>query len=125
MAKNDKVKMFVCSMNLRPRVAGKPVLFEAGVPFDGAVLDKESLEQMIKAGTISACEAPAPETKKTPAPAPKVPPKGIWDFKREEMEKLDVVTLNALYKERADENGIEVNMVEDKDELLDILCSEA
>lgn len=129
MAKNDKVKMYVSTLNLRPRVDGKPVWLEAGKPFDGALIDKESLKKMVEAGTVKIAdvveEAPkSPEASKTPE-APGEKPTGIWDFKREDMEQLDIVTLNALYKERAEANGLEAKMIEDKEALLDILCSEA
>ena len=126
MAKASKVKLYVCKTNLRPRIDGIPVLIEAGKPFDGSLIDKDSLGQMLKAGSVIQHETEAgteqPEVQKKSA---KNKPTGIWDFKREDMEQLDIVTLNALYKERAEANGIEAKLIENKDELLNILCSEA
>jgi hypothetical protein len=119
-------KQYISSLNLRPRIDGKPVLLEAGKPFDGKLIDGESLKMMLKAGTVKEAEKPAvPEASESKKKVPVQKPQGIWNFKREDMEQLDVLTLNALYKERADENGLEVTAIDDKEELLKVLCSEA
>jgi len=62
-----------------------------------------------------------PPADTTPPPAA---PVGIWKYKRAGIEKLNVDVLNALAKETADNAGIPFAPINDKEELLALLCSE-
>lgn len=133
---------YISKINIRPCINKKPLFIEAGTEFEGDMLDKESLKQMIDAGTVllvvksDPSTAPLeekkknepppvpPEEKKAPPAPPAAAPVGIWKYKRAGIEKLGIDVLNALYKETADEAGLEVSPIDDKEELLKILCSE-
>lgn len=43
-------KQYVCDLNLRPRIDGKPTLIEAGTPIDEGIVDTGTLEELIKQG---------------------------------------------------------------------------
>lgn len=53
------MSMFTCKHNLRPRVKGRPILIEAGTPFDEAMIDDHTLAVFIERGEASAVKASA------------------------------------------------------------------
>lgn len=125
-------KKYISKINIRPSSKTQPIFIPAGTEFEERLIDKDSLTQMIKSGTITevkGAKAPAtpppPDTLPVEPPAPPATvPQGIWKYKRKGIEKLSIDVLNALYKETADEAGLVVTPIEDKEEILKILCSE-
>lgn len=53
-------KKVVCTVNMRPRIEGKPVLIEAGTPFDGALIDPETSAELRKQGVLTDYTGPVP-----------------------------------------------------------------
>jgi len=62
-------KQVICKVSLRPRIAGKAIFIQAGIPFDEEYVDTQSKKQMLDKGILEYVEdkpkqAGPPEDKK-------------------------------------------------------------
>jgi hypothetical protein len=113
-----------------PAEPAEPVQLDA--PPDTETVNAED-EQEPPAEEPPAEEPPAeeppaeePPAEEPPAEEPKPKPEGIWNFVREDLEPLPLESLNALYKDTAEKNGItNVRAYTNKESLLNKLCSQA
>ena len=92
-------KQYVCDYNLRPRIDGTPTLVMAGSSFSKDIIDADTFDAMLKAGSIREFEAKMSE----------VADAVILDEKPVEDDKpLDEDPLEALKKKAKEEFGVEL-----------------
>jgi len=54
---SEETKMYVSTLNFRPRIKGKAVLIKAGTQFEKSIIDEHTLNAFVKTGEITEVKA--------------------------------------------------------------------